>query len=174
MFELWIHCCSLFGRLPADISGHDPRTRQVVTPYSLQKLVAQMRVEPFAIAIDGSNDCGVEKMNPLTVHIFHGSLLSSSWTSACLHRLQQKACLPQWVSMDNTAKNMGKRNSIMTRVAKENPSVYVMGCPCHMVHNTAVNAADVFELVSVWPWFLYCFHFAPVVWLNVTEIDIVI
>ena len=23
VFELWIHCCSLFGRLPADISGHD-------------------------------------------------------------------------------------------------------------------------------------------------------
>ena len=30
VFELWIHCCSLFGRLPADISGHDPRTRQGV------------------------------------------------------------------------------------------------------------------------------------------------
>ena len=37
---------------------------------------------------------------------------------------------------------------MMTLVAKENPSVYVMGCPCHISHNTAVKAADVFESVE--------------------------
>ena len=136
----------------------------------LEKLVAQMRVEPFAIAIDGSNDCGVEKMNPLTVCIFNGSTgkvvqqfldmcMSSSSTAEGLfttmkeafskHSLLWNNCVG--VSMDNTAVNMGKRNSIMTRVAQENPSVYIMGCPCHIVHNTAVKAADAFESVSVWP-----------------------
>ena len=44
-----------------------------VAPSFLEKLVAQMHVEPFAIVIDGSSDCGVEKMNPLTVRIFNGS-----------------------------------------------------------------------------------------------------
>ena len=55
--------------------------------------------------------------------------------------------------MDNTAVNMGKRNSIMTNVTQQNPAVYVMGCPCHIVHNTAVKAADALESVSVWPYF---------------------
>ena len=37
----------------------------MVAPYFLEKLVAHIDVEPLAIAIDGSKDCGVEKMNPL-------------------------------------------------------------------------------------------------------------
>ena len=127
-----------------------------------------IRREPFAIAIDGSNDSGVEKMNPLTVRIFDDQAgkvvqqfldmcMSSSSTAEGLfiamkeafrkHNLQWTNCVG--VSMDNTAVNMGKRNSIMTRVSCENPTVYVMGCPCHIVHNTAVKAADVFESVSV-------------------------
>ena len=44
---------------------------------------------------------------------------------------------------------MDKRNSIMTHVSCENPAVCIMGCPCLIVHNTAVKAADVFESVSV-------------------------
>ena len=35
-----------------------------------QRLVECMRNEPFAVAIDGSSDTGIEKMNPLTVRIF--------------------------------------------------------------------------------------------------------
>ena len=37
----------------------------MVAPYFLEKLVAHIDVEPLAIAIDRSKDCGVEKMNPL-------------------------------------------------------------------------------------------------------------
>ena len=138
-----------------------------VAPYFLEQLVSQMQEEPFAVAIDGSNDAGVKKMNPITVRIFNSSTgkvvqqfldmcMSSSSTAEGLFAAMKEAFdkhgLP-WtncvgVSMDNTAVNMGKRNSIMTRVLKENSSVYVMGCPCHIIHNTAVKAADAFELVS--------------------------
>lgn len=65
--------------------------------------------------------------------------------------------------VDNTNVNMGRRNSIRTRVHQENESVYFVGCPCHMVHNTVCKASEVFEvetgfdvedmLVDLYYWF---------------------
>ena len=43
---------------------------------------------------------------------------------------------------------MGWRNSIKTRIYAKNEAVYIMGCPCHIVHNTADKAADSFESVT--------------------------
>lgn len=34
-------------------------------------LVISMREQPFSIATDGSNDCGLEKMNPMTVRLYN-------------------------------------------------------------------------------------------------------
>ena len=48
-------------------------------------------------------------------------------------------------SVYNTSVNLGRRNSIKTRVLQENPSTYFVGYPCHMVHNTATKAAESFE-----------------------------
>ena len=48
------------------------------------------------------------------------------------------------IAVDNTSVNVGKRNSIMTRVIQKNGSVYFMGCPCHVIHNTAVKASQSF------------------------------
>ena len=55
------------------------------------------------------------------------------------------------VSMDNTSVNLGKRNSIMTKVQQQNSSTYIMGCPCHIVHNTAMKASESFTQVSSGP-----------------------
>ena len=38
-------------------------------------------------------------------------------------------------SLDNTSANLGIRNSIKSRV--KNNNCYFMGCPCHIIHNTA-------------------------------------
>ena len=35
-----------------------------------ENLVDKLRLAPFSIAIDGSNDTGPEKMNPMTVKLF--------------------------------------------------------------------------------------------------------
>ena len=43
---------------------------------------------------------------------------------------------------------MGCRNSNKTRIIQKNPAVYVMGCPCHIVHNTAGKAGTAFEEVT--------------------------
>ena len=37
--------------------------------YYLSELIEQMRFRPFSISIDGFNDTGREKMNPMNVHI---------------------------------------------------------------------------------------------------------
>ncbi len=52
------------------------------------------------------------------------------------------------VSVDNASVNLGKRNSIMTRVESVNPAIYFMGCPCHIIHNTCMKASDAFTSVS--------------------------
>ena len=51
------------------------------------------------------------------------------------------------VGVDNTSVNLGKRNSIMTRVLQKNSSIYFMGCPCHIIHNMAGKGADAFMQV---------------------------
>ena len=41
-----------------------------LAPHFRAALVKVMRTEPFTIAVDGSNDTGLEKMNPMTVRHF--------------------------------------------------------------------------------------------------------
>lgn len=41
-----------------------------LAPYFKSALVSAMVFRPFSIAIDGSNDSGLGKMNPLTVRLF--------------------------------------------------------------------------------------------------------
>ena len=73
------------------------------------------------------------------------------WTTgSCL----QKNGIP-WVNcvgagVNNTSVNLGKRNSIFTRVLERNPSVYFMGCPCHIVHNTCMKASETFTKVQLY------------------------
>ena len=38
-----------------------------LSPYFKDVLVKTLRQQPFSVAVDGSNDCGLEKLNPLTV-----------------------------------------------------------------------------------------------------------
>ena len=52
------------------------------------------------------------------------------------------------LSVDNASVNMGCRNSVKTRIQEVNPAIYVMGCPCHIVHNIAGKASNSFEIVS--------------------------
>ena len=50
----------------------------------------------------------------------------------------------------NTSVNLAIRNSIRTRVLQKNASFYFMGCPCHIVHNTALKAANSFTQVDMY------------------------
>ena len=41
-----------------------------LAPHFRDALVEAMKNKPFAVAVDGSNDTSLEKMNPMTVHLF--------------------------------------------------------------------------------------------------------
>lgn len=120
-------------------------------------------------------------MNPLTVRYFDISrnkvasqLLDMCLTSSTAEAIYSKIydnlsdydidwgmCVA--FGVDNTNVNMGRRNSIRTRVHAENEAVYFVGCPCHMVHNTACKASESFAattgfdvedmLVDIYYWF---------------------
>ena len=138
-----------------------------IAPSYQHGLVKVMKTGPFSVAIDGSSDNGVEKMNPLTVRIFNvkrgivhtqflDMCLSSLSTAEGLFSKMQDVLLKHeisWVNcvgiaVDNTSVNVGCNNSIKTRIQQVNPAVYVMGCPCHIVHNIVGKASSAFEAVS--------------------------
>ena len=125
-----------------------------------------MKNGPYTIAIDGSSDTGIEKMNPLTVRIFDNATVSTQFLDMCMsssataegifskiegvlskHSISFGNCVG--IGLDNTSVNMGCRNSIKTRILQMNPAVHVMGCPCHIVHNTASKAGVAFEQVYI-------------------------
>lgn len=139
-----------------------------VAPFYQQQLVESMKQGPYALSIDGSSDSGVEKMNPLTVRIFdavHGIVttqfldmcMSSSSTAEGIFSKMEEALLKYDVSwmncigigLDNTSVNMGCRNSIKMRVLNVNPAITVIGCPCHIVHNTAGKAGEAYVKVCI-------------------------
>ena len=124
-----------------------------------------MKTQPYALAIDGSSDSGVEKMNPLTIrtfdkcgmvttHFLDMCLSSSSTAEGIFSKMEEvltKHSIP-WnycvgIGLDNTSVNMGCRNSIRTRLEARNPAVSVIGCSCHIVHNIATKAGAAYQKV---------------------------
>ena len=53
------------------------------------------------------------------------------------------------IGVDNTSVNLGKSNSIMTRVLQtESSCILSWVAPCHIVHNMAMKASGCFTVVS--------------------------
>ena len=125
-----------------------------------------MKCSPFSLLTDGSNDTGLEKMNPLTVKIFDvntgrvesrfldmcATMGTDSATAASIFQKIDDVLSLYGISwrkrvgfgVDNTNVNLGSRNSIMTRVKQRSPSCYFMGCPCHLIHNITCKASEAF------------------------------
>ena len=108
-------------------------------------------------------------MNPVTVRIFDISqkMVSQKFLDICLTK-GTDASKPKEIfgaiqhtvdryeiPWDNciafgvdTNSNIGAKNSIKSRVTAVNPSVYFVGCPCHIIHNAAQKATEAFGEIS--------------------------
>ena len=156
-----------------------------ISPDLLDDLIKDMKINFFTLCVDGSNDQNLQKMNPVTVRIFDinqqkvvckfldmcptkGStaeaIFNSIDTALQKHELSWDKCIG--FGVDNTSVNIGKNNSIMSRVLVQNNSIYFMGCPCHIAHNAACYASKAFcsdlkcfdveeMLVDAYFWFDY-------------------
>ena len=143
---------------------------EAVAPTLINDLLSSMRSHPFSICIDGSNDTELEKMNPITVRIYDATsnmvvtrfldmCTTTGATAEAIYNTMNVRlgsllnCPNPWmlctsVGVDNTSVNIGVRDSIKTRVLRQNPAVYFNGCPCHIIHNAAQKAGECFSEVS--------------------------
>ena len=138
-----------------------------IAPHFKENFVASMKESPFSACIDGSSDDSMQKMNPLTIRIFDVNrgqvatqfldmcMASSSTAEGTFTKMNEvlETNSVTWdncvgFGLDNTSVNMGCRNCIKTCIHAKNEAVYIMGCPCHIVHNTAGKAADAYESMT--------------------------
>ena len=136
---------------------------RAIVPNLQNNLVEQMRNSCFSIATDGSNDQGLTKMNPVTVRLFdinqhkvvtkfYDMCVSSSSTAVGIFNAINNSMEKNMVSwdkcvslgVDNTSMNVGKHNSVIVEARKKNKDIILMGCPCHIVHNTVSKATKAF------------------------------
>ena len=139
-------------------------------PHFETLLVSHMKMHPFSLAVDGSSDTGLQKMNPLTIRIFdhENGVVCTRFLDMCLtsgsaagtaekiFQAMEQAITSRsipWnncigLSVDNTSVNMGKHNSIKSRALQRNGSIYIMGCPCHIIHNVGQKGSHAFCYVS--------------------------
>ena len=130
------------------------------------ELITEMKKSCFSISTDGSNDQSLEKMNPVTVRLFDinqhkivtkflGMCLSKSSTAVGIFSLIDEVfpkneipwenCIS--LGVDNTSVNVGKHKSLIVEARKQNANIILMGCPCHIAHNTAKHGTTAFEQV---------------------------
>ena len=143
---------------------------QALAPHFLKETADVMQNDFFSLSTDGSNDMDIERRNPLTVRFYDVKTnrtvtrfldmcctsgedcgLASTIFNEIDSKMTENAV--SWsncvgFSVDNTSVNMRAHNSILSRVLTKNPSCYFMGCPCHIVHNTAHKGAEAFTSVT--------------------------
>ena len=130
------------------------------------QLVSLMKTEPFSLSVDTSTDSGLSKMNPVTVRVYDNAkrCVTQKFLDLCLttgvdasksgeiySKVNEKVkenVIP-WENctafgVDNTNSNIGAKNSVKSRLTQVNPAVYFVGCPCHIIHNTAQKATEAF------------------------------
>ena len=128
------------------------------------QVISKARSQLFTLCLDGSIDQESDKLIPITVRLFDHDkgmvvarfldmCLSSSGTAAAyfekLECVFSEKNIPSHncvgFSVDSASVNIGKHNSIKTRIEGKYSPVYTLGCPCHFIHNAAHHATKSLE-----------------------------
>lgn len=62
------------------------------------------------------------------------------------------------VGVDSTSANLGRSKSVMTKALEKNAAVFVNGCPCHIIHNTACKTGDAYVGATYFAVEGFCVH----------------
>ena len=136
-----------------------------IAPALLDELKQTLATEPFSVCTDGSNDNGLRKMNPIMTRFFkegqvHSQLLDMGLTTGSTAEIlfeKMDSVLTgyglKWtnvvsIGVDNASVNMGPNNSIRSRALKKSPLIYMIRCSCHILHNTACKAGEIFSNIT--------------------------
>ena len=138
-----------------------------IAPSLHSTLIDYLQHNPFSLAIDGSSGTGSENMYPLVVRIYDvnkGEICSRFWKMCMVSDCSAEGIFTQvsklfdedsvpWdnvigLSLDNASVNMGRHNGLYRKFEAKCNSVYTLGCPCHIIHNTANHAAWAFAGVT--------------------------
>ena len=130
-------------------------------------LIEQMKTSCYSIATDGSNDQGLQKMNPVTVRLFDINqhkvvakfydmcpstfstavgIFTAINTAVMKNNITWDNCVS--LTVDNTSVNVGRNNSVIVEARNKNEHIILMGCPCHIAHNAASKATKAFVKVA--------------------------
>ena len=152
-------------------------------PHCRNYIVEHCKVHPYSLGTDGSNDSGIDKMNPICIKIFDANRLKTitcHFFNMCLtsgvdcakaaiifssiekkfevYEIPWENCIS--LSVDNTNSMIGKRNSVASRLLEKNNNIFIGGCPCHLAHLAASKAHDIFcdyivenVMIDLYYWF---------------------
>ena len=128
---------------------------------SREEIAQSARTQPFSLATDGSNDGGGSQLYPVLITYFNETrgqveqvlhslpACKSDSTGENIFKLLEKELEKDGIpwsnciafGSDNASVMMGSKKGVMSYVLKKNASCKIIGCPCHMIHNTAQKAA---------------------------------
>ena len=131
-------------------------------------IVEHCKTHAYSVGHDGSNDTGLQKMNPVSIRIFdvkRSKFVTDHFFNMCITE-GEDCCKPYkifesiercfvedgmpWpncvsLSVDNTNSMIGRNNSVASRFLEKNPATFIAGCPCHLAHIAASHANESFS-----------------------------
>lgn len=137
--------------------------KYAMAPFFHDPLIEHLRQNPFSLAIDGSSNTGTKSMYPMIVRVYdvsRGEIRSKFWRMCLISDCSAEGIFTEvskafqedkvpWqnvigLSLDNASVNMGRHNGLYRKFEAKSEDVYTLGCPCHIIHNTASHASKLF------------------------------
>ena len=141
---------------------------EAIAPQCHKYVADFCKTHRFSVGNDGSNDTGIDKMNPLTIKIFdvnNSETVTNHFFSMCLTEGEDcckaykifeaienafdEDSIPWYncvsLSVDNTNTMIGRKNSVALKVIGKNEEIFISLCLCHLAHIAASHANDSFS-----------------------------
>lgn len=134
---------------------------EVLADDNSDSITQVLRKNPFSLATDGSTDYEASKLYPLVVRYFEPKIqqivcvlltlkeLKEDSTGENIYNLLNDEFLSQGIpwsnvisfGMDNASVMSGMNKGVAGFLSRKQPSIYMSGCMCHLMHLAAQKGA---------------------------------